>query len=207
MAKRGKKGRSYKTSPAVEYKFHDRVNTDAVVSLTGDILTSVVLIAQGTGESQRVGRKLVITSISMRWLIGLNEVTNAGDVPEGDICRIIVFMDRQSNGAEAAVLDILETAAVLSYRNLSKTGRFQILYDKIHTLNRMVAVTDGTNTSTTPETERYLTWHKKCRIPVEFNDVNGVISELTTNNISSLYISQHAKCGVHEQQTRVRFIG
>lgn len=190
-----------------EYKFIDTVLTDAVVASTGGITTSPNLIMQGIAENNRIGRKVTIKSIACRWELSLPAVSDGADITSGDICRIIIFHDKQANGANAAVLDILELAEWDSFLNLANKNRFVILMDRFTVINRLVAVTDGTNTSTTPLVLKFIKFYKKLNINVEFSGVSGAITELTSSNISFLYISSEGICGLAEQQTRIRFVG
>ncbi len=190
-----------------ELKFFDSTNTNATIGTTGAITGSINLVPQGIAENQRIGRKIQIRSIACRWWYNLPVQQDQADIPSGDTLRIIVFLDRQANGANAAVTDILETAQIESYINLANKNRFQIIMDRKYTLNRQVAVTDGTNQSTTPLFQFNDQWYKKLNIPVEFNSTAGAITEVRSNNFAMLYISQNGKVGVGTQRTRIRYDG
>lgn len=190
-----------------EHKFFDTTLTDTVVASTGSITPSANLVPQGTTESTRIGRKIIIRSIAVRFELVLPSFADQSDIPNGDTCRIMLFVDKQANGANAAVLDILETAVFDSYRNLSNKDRFIILHDKFYTLNRLVAGTDGTNTVGGPIVRRQIRHYKKVNLPIEFNDTAGVITEVTSYNVALLYISSAGLCGIPKQETRIRYDG
>ncbi len=190
-----------------ELKFHDTDQLDGTVSATGTVTNSWNLIAQGTTEKLRIGRKAILRSITARWIVALPINQDVADISAGEIVRIIVFCDKQCNGANAAVLDILETAEVESYYNLVNLGRFQILYDRKITLNRQVAVTDGTNTSTSPAFRREMHFHRKLNVPIEFDNTAGAISEIRSNNIAALYISHAGVAAIEVGRVRIRFDG
>ncbi len=190
-----------------ELKFFDSTNTNATIGTTGAITGSINLVPQGIAENQRIGRKIQVRSIACRWWYNLPILQDQADIGSGDTLRIIVFLDRQANGANAAVTDILETAQIESYLNLANKNRFQILMDRKFTLNRQVAVTDGTNQSTTPLFQFNTQWYNKYNIPVEFDSTAGAITEVRSNNFAMLYISQNGKVGVGTQRTRIRYDG
>lgn len=203
--------RSYTSGPSLqqELKFKDTVSTDAVVVFTGAIQIGPNLVAQGTGEEERVGRKIIIRSISCRFQCVLPADPDAPNITGGDTLRIIIYIDKQANGAAATVLDILETATYDSYRNLSNTNRFIILKDKWVTMNRPNSVLDGQapETSTSPIFVREWKWYKKLNLPIEFDGTSGVLTEIQSNNISYLYITAFGIAGVNLQCTRIRFDG
>ncbi len=202
--------RAYKKGVSLqqERKFKDTALTDAVVAIGGAITNSVNLVAQGTGEDERIGRKIIIRSLAARFEISLPSLDaqatfNSG----GDIVRIIAFVDHQANGANTAVLDILETATYDSYRNLANRYRFQILMDKFIILNRNASMNDAVGTGSFPLVLRYHSCYKQLAIPVEFDSTAGVITEVQSNNIAFLYISAKGKAGITVQCTRIRYDG
>ncbi len=202
--------RAYKTKMGLqqELKFFDVVIADSIVSSTGAIFPSINLIAQGVGEEQRIGRKIIIRSIAARFEITLPALDaqatfNSG----GDIVRIIIFKDKQANGASAAVLDILETATYDSYRNLANKDRFEILRDRWFTLNRLSSMNDSISTGSFPLVIRWFATYIKIDCPIQFSGTGGTIDEIESNNISYLYISAKGKAGIAVQCTRLRYDG
>ncbi len=198
-----------------ELKFYDLSMDDAVVASTGTIQDptnpgpaatqeSIVGIKQGTGESERIGRKCTIRSIGWRFNVTLPEVDNAATPAPPDIVRIILYQDKQTNGAAAAVLDILETANIHSFNKLSNTSRFKTLMDKVVTLNYSGMGSATADTVSQGEVQRWGTFYKKCNIPLEFSSTTGALSELRSNNINVLLISFNGTAGF-KSQFRLRF--
>lgn len=201
--------RAYKRGPNLqqERKFFDTAVTDAVISSSGTVQTSPNLVAQGTAEDERIGRKIIVRSIAARFQIQLPSGTNQADLTGGDTTRIIIFIDKQCNGVATAVLDLLETAVFDSFRNLSNQNRFVILSDRFFTFNRLVAMTDGTNTASTPTVIKDWRFYKKLNLPIEFDSTSGAITGIQSNCIQYLYISAFGICGLTNQETRIRFDG
>ncbi len=102
--------------------FETQVNVSPVAS-TGTIPVSgsVVKIPQGTEENERIGRKCTIKSIHCRYQAELRGASNSS--LQSDVLRIIMYLDKQANGAAAAVSDISETATWQTFNNLSNSGR------------------------------------------------------------------------------------
>ncbi len=117
--------------PNAELKFHDVDLNDAAVSTTSEVIASINLIPQGVTEKTRVGRKCTITSIQWRWRISMFE-EDAESLPAApDEIRIILFLDKQCNGATASTLDLIETDGLRSYRNLANSERFVFFLDQV----------------------------------------------------------------------------
>lgn len=171
-----------------ELKFFDVDVNVAAGSLVaaGAIHVSANLIPQGVTEITRVGRKCVIKKIGWRWSIVKPSTANLSLGHE--VVRMICYQDKQTNGATAAVTGILESANYQSFRNLTNTGRFNILYDRTYDLNQQAGSGDGT-TNDGASTVLSGQWYKDCNIPLEFSAGAGAITELSTNNIGFLFIS------------------
>ncbi len=178
-----------------ELKFHDVDLDDAVVATAGTITATINIIPQGVTEVTRVGRKCTLRSIFWRYQISLpGQESGAGALP-GDSIRMILFLDKQANGATAAVLDILETATFQSFRNLANQGRFNILCDKIYNPRYAGMASEGAGVVTQGLTTQNYTWYKKVDIPVEFSGTTGVIGEIRSNNLGVLLISPQGSVG------------
>jgi len=105
-------------------------------------------IAQGAGAQNRIGAKIGITGFTSR--IQLSSFSQANedvdDVIKQSQVRVMLVLDKQSNGDLAATSAILDDtlSQALAHRNLANTARFRVLYDKVHTLTpETVATTTG----------------------------------------------------------------
>ncbi len=191
-----------------EVKFKDTTINDSAVVMGGQVSTSFNLIPRGDDDSERIGRKVYVKSIWVRFEYFLPQQVNQSDIGVGDQLRIMMIRDKQANGAPSTVLNILETAVKESYVNLSNESRYVIYYDENVILNRRVAVTDGTNTSTSPTVighfERYTRINS---VPVEFDGATGGLGEVRSNNFFILFISQNGVIGVQNSNVRMRYSG
>lgn len=192
-----------------ELKFFDGVRAAVNPTATGVITNlSLNLIPQGTEEKERLGRKCTLKSISVRGSILLPSSADVVGSTE-DITRIILYQDKQANGATALVADILETGAGITWRsfnNLANSQRFRILATQTISQN---ATAIGNNAAGTWESgEHSVPWeiYKKCDIPLEFSSTTGAITELKSNNIGLLMLNKGALTNV-DYAWRVRFTG
>ncbi len=173
-----------------ELKFLDTAKGLTVFALAGVVFDeSLNIIPQGSTESNRVGRKVVVKHIHFRGLVQSGVATTASTTDQ--VYRIIVYCDKQTNGAVAAVTDILESATVLSHYNLANSGRFRILYDQMRGLpiNAMAQTAAGTFTSVATDFK----WEIKLRvsIPLEFDNTfaDGRLTTIRSNNIGIIGLS------------------
>ncbi len=187
-----------------ELKFHDVDLDDVVVDAAGTVTATVNIIAQGVTESQRVGRKCTLRSINWKYQVNIPEVDGAADPAAGDATRVIMFLDKQANGATATVTDILESADFQSFRNLANSQRFTILHDKMVTLNYNTAASLSANTIDQSNVQRNGSFFKKCNIPLEFSGTNGTIGEIRSNNLGVMLISDAGLSGF-ASKIRLRF--
>lgn len=109
-----------------ELKFADK---GFVNNIAGSVLTFVPpvqigIIGPGTGPSDRIGRKLTVTKIYLRWAWAM-----AAGATGGSPCRVIVFYDKQANGVAPAITDLLLSDGFSSANNLTYRDRFVVLMD------------------------------------------------------------------------------
>ncbi len=187
-----------------ELKFFDLDLDDAVVAAAGAVTDSINKIAQGVTEVTRVGRKAFIKRIRWSFNYTLPEQDAVADPASGDVLRVIVYKDKQANGATAAVTDILESADYQSFLNLANSMRFVILTDKTYSINYATMNSDGAGVTSQSSVIRSGTWFKTCNIPLEFNASTGAITEIRSNNIGVLLISKNGICGF-QSKLRLRF--
>ena len=185
-----------------ELKFHDLDIDDAAIASGGTISEdSCVGIAQGVTEVQRIGRKCVVRSIAWRFQIIL--ATQAGIASGFDSVRVILYQDKQTNGAAAGVTDLLESADYQSFNNLANKSRFRTLMDRQYDMSSPAGAGDGTTNDNGPKIQSDSVF-LNTNIPLEFDATTGAITELRSNNIGVLLLSRSGRCGF-ESKMRIRF--
>jgi len=127
--------RTYKKS--AEIKAIDLYNFTVPMSTT----TAFFLlngVSSGAGFYNRVGSKIAMTSVHV-----YGPVVATKDNANNDYCRVLIVYDRQANGAEPILADILaqtrydgaQTTTPFSAANLNNRDRFLILKDYRLNLN------------------------------------------------------------------------
>lgn len=174
---------------AGELKFFDTTVNDTLIATGGTVSDSLNLVVQGVTEVQRIGRKFTIRSLEWKGTLGLAEKDAVATPQASDVVRMIVYQDKQANGATATAAQLLDTQTPLGFYNLENKGRFKILYDKNFTMNATNLASDGAGLVSSSSTNKYFTWRKKLNIPVEMGGVTGAITEVRSNNIGLMVTS------------------
>ncbi len=189
----------------VELKFSDTILSTSPISSAGDIaIQTLNAVSQGTGESDRIGRNIIIYKVMFKGTINLPDqpIASAGS----DKVRFILYWDKQTNGTPATVAQILETTQINSFRNLANSKRFRILYDRVHTLNSSGISTTSADVFATIEMKRHLEWYVNTKIPIEFDSTTGGLSEMKSNNLGILLITNNALIAL-DGRFRIRYTG
>lgn len=124
-----------------EKKCKDSGSTYTVTTLNDTISTVLINgIAEGTGIDQRTGRKLQMSTFSIKYW-----VTSAADY-SANSCRIMLIYDKQNNGTTLTASDIFKQSSnpADSFLELKNRNRFVVLKDKRFASNP----TDSAKTST-----------------------------------------------------------
>jgi len=111
-----------------ELKFTDISNTLIPVFATAAFNGPILLngLVPGSGADQRIGRKVTIKSLLLKYSFNLG-ATSTGGSP----CRILVVYDKQANAVAPNITDVLLADAFNSPNNLSNRDRFVTLVDQI----------------------------------------------------------------------------
>ncbi len=184
----------------MEVKFHDLNVDDGTIASGGTIVQgSCNLIAQGTGESERIGRKVHIVKLMWRYEIQLPDTTVAANTH--DDVRLILYVDKQCNGAAAAVTDILASDNYQSFYKRSNKDRFVVLHDETTSLRASA----GMATNGYGEVSFSDMLVVKLFIPIEFSGTDGLIGEIKSNNVGVLVCGGSGLAGLNSKM-RVLYI-
>lgn len=167
-----------RTAPTGEVKYLDTTlsflfDTTGEVPATGQLN----LIPVGTGESERIGRKVHLKSIRLRGHLS----PNTPDY-QGEIIRLMLVQDKQCNGAAATysgVNGVLSADTVSAFRNLDNQDRFIIHKDWFFTINPTAGVTTSFNLQRVE-----FDFYKKLNVPIEFDSTvtTGALTTIRSNN-------------------------
>lgn len=134
-----------------ENTWYQAIGCVNVADFNANTCTGVCRPSQGSGASQRIGRKVCLKSLQMRWR--LTEGRIADEVGDDGVnkrigcgARIVVFLDTQANGTIGAASEFFDqqiaqfTASQLHFgginavqhnQSIENSQRFKILMDKV----------------------------------------------------------------------------
>ena len=162
-------------------------------------------VSQGTGESQRLGRRMVITSIQIKW-----QAKWQNNFSTGDGLRVLLVLDKQTNGAQMSASDALEasTAEVMSHRNLENVQRFSILKDfTIHDKN-FSHYYNGISSTTQARHQHGQFIHKfKGGLHVNFTGTGATVADIADNSLHCVLLSTVDSSTYFWIDSRIRFLG
>lgn len=150
-------------------------------------------IQAGSGFSQRVGRKIRMKSLKVQF--NINPFPSRTQV--GDLGRVLIVYDRQTNGALPALADVLQdtntaaanTTNVAVGPNLSNRERFTVLRDYSFTLPAVVVAATGVPSSAYPDSfegehQSFIKWYIKLKgLETVFNADTGDVGSIATGSI------------------------
>lgn len=197
-----------------EYKWKD--NTPGSVSAADTTGAFVLLngMVRGTDASaNRIGRKILVKQILIKGSVATNLANNfaAGGVCGGQDVRMIVFVDRDSNGVAPLVTDVLVTSSSLSHYNLDNRDRFKILYDKMYWLAQASNTAAGGNVAAAASPQGFtIDVDIPCNIVTIYNsNVNGNATDIQSGAIWILTVGSSAASSTnaagYDLSTRIRF--
>lgn len=175
-----------------ELKFYDTTFADETIENVGAIIRTAettdgnfLKIAQGTGQSQRIGKKIVLKSVSarIRFDVGRKEEA-AFDSSSAFVLRMVCVLDTQTNGSFPTWIDIFAADRWDAPVNLANSERFRIIKEWLVDFNKMTLSLDGAGTMFIQDglihTDK---WNTKLDIPMEYSSTTGAIAEIKSNNI------------------------
>lgn len=163
---------------------------------TGSV-TLLNAVAQGAAVTQRIGKKILMTSIQMR-----GKITNNSAAITNDIAYMIVY-DKRPRGSLPAITDILNSVSPNAFNNDNNAGRFKIL-------KRVNEVLAGTPATTLGDgTIRGADWYLKMNLPVTYQAAGtGAIGDIEEGALYLVTVGSSAAGTTAAQLTcgtRVRF--
>ncbi len=140
-------------------------------------------------------------------LPGIDNAATLNSNATADLIRIVLVLDRQANGAQASIADVLGVSPVWKSFPLSHNRhRFRILWDKKVPISAAAGAGITTTDFNTADSGRWFDYYRKLNIPLEFSSTTGAIGEVKSNNLFIFAISDQGSAQ-YEFNCRIRFTG
>lgn len=180
-----------------ERKYFDSENAGITIQTKDDDWTGTEvdptansLFTPVTGDdfNHRTGRKVQVLSLKIKGYLSILQNTNETQVYDVPAVRIVLYQDKQTNGAQAQGENVISSGAaddaILMFQNPANFGRFRILKDKYFTMPQPMVSWDGTNIEQGGLGKPFK-WNINFKIPVfvHFNATNGgTIADIIDNS-------------------------
>ncbi len=190
-----------------ERKFYDAAGAGtAWTAASGNtptyhVITSMNNIAQGDGPNLRQGSKIMATKLTVRQTLVLDKQSTAGanwaDVITGVTYRVIIGIDTQCNGAAPTLASLLDfdtaNATLNAFNNTRFTGRFKILCDEFHCLNRKAMLWEAvTYTFNSASVEKHFDRTFNLNLPIQYSDGTNNTTAIATNNLFMIVLANNS---------------
>lgn len=148
-------------------------------------------VVQGTDVSERIGTKITVVSIHLRYMVNWGDTDDALD----STVRVILLLDSQCNGAVPTSNTILEQEHPRSFNNIEHSMRYRVLKDEI-----IDAPLGSVYENATPAVVRHIPrtgreWHQKVNTPIMFSGPGGVVADVRSNNFVLMVLSDQTVNG------------
>lgn len=157
-------------------------------------------VAQGDDYTNRIGRKITMKSILMRFSVFSQATDN---LQTGDILRVMIVYDNQSNGVAPTVANILQTASWDSPQNLDNRDRFLVLADKV--FNRPAAIYAAGVITAGQAGAASRKIYRKISLQTQFNGTGATVGSIAGGSVYMLTISAYGAQYDYYSNCRIRF--
>lgn len=153
--------------------------------------------AVGAGYGQVNGNKYYLKKLRVKGHLHGAVQADQADVPIAALVRVVLVEDTQPNGAQAQGEEVFTDMGGASQATLSflamgagSGGRFNILKDKLFTLNPAAASTDGASTASTVRNgtvfKLNMNFKKPRQVVLKANSAVPTVASLSNHNIFML---------------------
>jgi len=197
---------AYRTSNAIDTADTDWTNAENDPATLNCLFAPV----QGDDFNNRQARQVSVFKIMIRGAITAPAEANQGAANDFSRCRVVIYMDKQSNGTQSQGEDVLAAGASTGdaldmFQNPANFGRFKVLKDKLFNISDTNMTYDGTNVEVNG-TVRSFKWIFKFRKPiiVHYNATNGGTIADVVDNSFHLIVKQQGGSVTPSIRYRVR---
>lgn len=156
---------------------------------------------EGSDINNRIGRKVSIVKLAIRGMIHVPSQTNQSAGDTSSVVRLIVYVDQQTNGAQAQGENLMAAPGAATglncmstWQNAANFGRFRVLKDKTIKLLQPEMVYDGTNIEQSGHVLPFkFTFKFSKPIITRFNASNaGTVGDIIDNSLHMVAVCQTA---------------
>ncbi len=175
---------------------------------------SLNAVAAGTAENQRDGRVQTLHSWFVKGFVTVADVESSVAALDDSLIRIVVYLDKQTNGAQSQAEQVFLTIGasqdVLSVKDLQNSARFRVLKDKTLLLPSARAMVNEGAINLFASGQTFIPFKMggvfNPPIRVNYSGATAVIASITDNSLHIIATSTQVTALV-SYRSRVRFTG
>lgn len=174
---------------------------------TNSQLTGISALDSVNTENRRDGLKARITDVFIRGELRWDSIVpgTAGSTADSELpwVRLMVVQDMQTNGAQMAASDVLQSVAQnldpLAFRNLENTTRFKVLKDVfLHPRNQ-----PGFSSKSGKVWIPFSMSFSGLNMDVKYKDTSATISDVVDNSLHFIALKTYSDSGAADVTTAV----
>lgn len=158
-------------------------------------------IKQGTSAEERIGSQIYVKKIVVMIKLSPLADTFEADQALAMFCRIMLYRNRQANGALPPWDSVWYSNTYSALRNVPNIRRISVLRDYMHSMQRLsledtVPTVSGTSV---------FQWTIYPRKNIQFSSNNGTVADILTNDYGIGWCASMANCCLVDAQWQVWF--
>ncbi len=202
-------------APEIKFANFETVNDAFAVTwqrMQNGTINCISGVAQGDGDSQRIGRKLTLISIHIRMRISIAQLESAANPLSDLFGRVCLVWDTQSNNAVPTATDVMDgsqTDDTLAFRNLTDSKRFRVLWDKSWVLHRRQVNEGAINLfASGSESTNIIKYNRKFKKPIQVicSGTGNTIADISDNSLHIIGVANNTE-SLLSYQIRLRYGG
>ncbi len=185
-----------------ELKFFDTDIVDGAIDNTMTFFNPMIVV-QGQEESQRIGRKIVIKSLSLKGTLTL--AAAVAGTTTSCLVTMKIIQDKATNKTLFPVLSLLEADTFDSFNNLANRTRFKVLRSCTYRFK----AGGGTDSAAILFSEdiRHVEEHLNMNLPIEYDNTaaTGAITTVTQNSLHVVFQASTTNLVASDIKMRIRY--
>lgn len=199
---------NFRRSGPREIKYQDRfqTNKDFQDGVTETNVSFITGIAEGSGRSDRIGRKISCVGLEINGTITFLSNTAISALPAYTV-RAQIWLDTQANGTQAGSTDFNEIVNdIHSFPRQSNLDRFKLLKQKVWDFHIPSALDIPATFPKLGHMSKSFQWKLKFpSIPIHYSSTSGTISEVRSNNIFIYWAANDDGQGILSARYRLHY--
>lgn len=160
---------------------------------------------QGSGETQRDGRKITIKNIHVNGAVYRD---SGGVMTAQSTVHVALVLDTQTLKQQLSAEDVYNDAnnVEFSYRDVDHLSRFKVLWSRRFVMGNDAGGWNGVALNVAGDRKNF-SINKAVNIPVTFSAAAGSVADIEDNSLHIIAVSSQGAIDYLAYESRIRFVG